>query len=129
MERSSLDEAPAPRSVVGEDRLSSEKGIFETAIARQVPFARYVRIPVTFNATAHGDTTVEHSLPVVDADAELEVFPYNWEFASVPAESPYVYKPIGTATRPWTATVITLRCNLASAKCKLLVTMAVRGRS
>lgn len=126
MERSSL--APE-RPGVGEDTLNAERGVFETAIARQVPFARFVRIAVTFNETAHGDTTISHSLPVVDADRELEVFPYNWEFASVPAEAPYVYKPIGTAARPWTNQVITLRCNIASARCKLLVTMAVKGRT
>lgn len=117
MNTSQISGKPPEKQVQGlQTRVSGLEGLLQ----RQVPFGEYEFVEVTFNSTANGDTEVKHSLRTSDPEA-IRVIPVEWQFASTPVDPPYVWRNIASTARPWGEGYIILRCNLASAKARLLL--------
>jgi hypothetical protein len=85
----------------------------------QSPIAKWEYVDVTFNASANGNTDVRHTLAPADVES-VRYLPVKWEFTSAPAAAPIIYRDTSATRRPWGTDYLVLRCNVASAKCRLL---------
>ena len=90
----------------------------ETSLRRGIPYGSFEYVDVVFNATANVDTDIRHSLSP-DNPEEIDWEVVQWRFASAPAGGVIVYKHTGAGRRPWGEGYITLRCNIASARATL----------
>lgn len=113
--------APVPEVTRGDlDRLGAT--LQQEIQARDIglPFGQYEFVDVTFNSTANGDTEIKHSLVGSDPEA-IRAVAIEWQFTTTPVESPYIWRNIASTRRPWGTGYIILKCNLASARARLLL--------
>lgn len=83
-------------------------------------FGQFEFKDVVFNATAGADTEISHSLDAADPE-KVRFIPVMWEFLTLPADPPYIYRSGAANRRPWGAGYIILRCNVASAVVRMLL--------
>lgn len=94
----------------------------ENALRRSSPYAQFQYLTVTFNSTANANTDIRHTLqPPTPEDVDFQVV--GFEFTSAPATVPVVYRDSGATRRVWGEEYIVLRCNVASAVVRLLLTV------
>ena|SRR5687767_15617880 len=94
----------------------------EQMINQRSSVGQWEYVEVVFNSVANNDTIITHKLrPVDHEDVDFEVM--GWEFASAPATAPVAYRDIGAARKAWGAGYIVLRCNVASARVTLRLTV------
>lgn len=80
---------------------------------------------VIFNGTAHADTEITHDLNAAVPE-DVRAIPVSWEFLTLPVDPPYIYRNAAANARPWGDGYIILRCNIASAVVRMLLTTEAR---
>ena len=99
-----------------EGLLQKALGHLEALLDRQSPAARFQYVDVTFPSGANTDIDIPHSLKAPDPSAI--------RFQVVSADRAVaVYRDLSGSAKAWTPSVIYLRASVASAACRLLLTV------
>lgn len=94
----------------------------QTDVQQGVPSIAFEVVDVTFDAVANVDTIIQTSLrPTNPEDVLFQLVELT--FLTAPASMPCIYKDGSTTRKPWNTGYIVLRSNVASVKCKLLLTV------
>lgn len=94
--------------------------LLDQEISKSSPFNRFAYVDVTFNSVANTDTDIVHALNSTDVQWQM----VGWSFIVAPATSPVVYRDTSGTARAWGKNYLILRCNVAGATAKLLLTTA-----
>ncbi len=82
------------------------------------PIAKWEYVDVVF-PSANANCDIRHTLAPSDVES-VRYLPVKWEFASAPS-APVIYRDTSATRRLWNVNYIVLRCNVASATCRLLL--------
>jgi hypothetical protein len=93
---------------------SLEQGLSKTGSSAQFQY-----VSVRFPATARADVLIKHNFR---GDFErIRYLIVGMDLATIPAETPYIYRDASVLKKPWTRDTIYLRSNLANLTVRLLL--------
>jgi hypothetical protein len=91
----------------------------ERGSTKQSSATQFQYVSVTFPATARADTPIKHNFR---GDYErIRYMIIGMDLATIPVETPYVYRDASANKRAWTRDTLFLRCNIAGLTVRLLL--------